>query len=81
MIAPCPLYSQFTTLSVNFKLTILSKSPHLSLNLSLKLETHHILTLSLTTSLTNTIFSGEHNYTILFSQNNILKSKNSETAL
>ena len=38
MIVPCQLYSQFTTLSVNFKLTILSKSTHLNLKLSLKLE-------------------------------------------
>ena len=48
MIVPCQLHSQFTTLSVNFKVAIPSKSPQNHLNFSLKLETHHLLTLNLT---------------------------------
>ena len=76
MIVPWQLYSQFIILSVNFKLTIPSKSPHLSLNLNLKLETHHFLTLNLTHLTYKHKHSGEHNNTILFSQNNTLKSKN-----
>ena len=81
MIAPCQLYSQFTTLSVNFTLAIFSKLPHLSLNLSLKLETHHILTLNLTHL---TYKHKRFRWALVqfyFSQNNTLKSKNSETAL
>ena len=48
MSLPCQIvfsiYNSLSKLQANHTL----KSPHLSLNLSLKLETHHILTLNLT---------------------------------